>query len=828
MSERRRARRAWAAAQPEPELLERTSVSRPAPEGRGAWAAAQPEPELLEQPRRPYLPPLLFCLLGCIVAARLTLENGLVPPAGARVAAALGLACCTALLARERLRARSGSGEPRLWLRRAGCLVAGCTLGLLLASLSLAGQQRSQALVREAGVAASAWEVTGDPYATRGGWGCDVRACAGSYAGARARLSWNDERTPCPVRKGHILAVRGSFEAAQDDDWGRALRTRGVCGSLRATRVKLAGELQGPLGWLLAARARAAQRLGVFEPGPRALLGGCVLGLRQGLAADGTRELFARCGLAHLLAVSGAHLVVVTGVVARALARTRLPRRLRHLLLPCCTCAFVLASGMAASALRAWLMALVAQGADASGRRGHGLSSVALAALALVVADCGAVGDLGYLLSVTCVVALALYARYVGYVVEVLVTGGRTKLLLRGTRGIRIRKRLRALRDGAVASVVCQAASCPLTLPSFGTLSLVAPLASLLVTPPVTALVGMGVVVCALAALAEPPAWLLLPCDLLCAGTLWLVERLACLPWASVAVEVDPVAATLPVLAAAVLLFATWPRANGRLLRRVLACALALALAWGLRARFFAPARVCVLDVGQGDAILVQEGPHALLVDTGPPDGAVAAALTRQGVLHLDAVVITHQHDDHYGGLAALGSWRVGAVYVAQGVASQLVDELAQGLAACGSPPLHELACGDVLRVGGWSLRTLWPRAPVSGTTNPDSLIFSLTRGSGDASWRGLLTGDAERDELAALWDAGQLGRLDFLKVGHHGSAASLTQQQARALSPALAVASAGAGNRYGHPDPACVEALDAAGARFLCTKDVGDVTIRP
>jgi competence protein ComEC len=67
---------------------------------------------------------------------------------------------------------------------------------------------------------------------------------------------------------------------------------------------------------------------------------------------------------------------------------------------------------------------------------------------------------------------------------------------------------------------------------------------------------------------------------------------------------------------------------------------------------------------------------------------------------------------------------------------------------------------------------------------------------------------------------------VDFLKLGHHGSAASLTQAQARTLRPSVAVASAGEHNSYGHPDPACVQALEAVGARFLCTKDCGDVTL--
>ena len=72
------------------------------------------------------------------------------------------------------------------------------------------------------------------------------------------------------------------------------------------------------------------------------------------------------------------------------------------------------------------------------------------------------------------------------------------------------------------------------------------------------------------------------------------------------------------------------------------------------------------------------------------------------------------------------------------------------------------------------------------------------------------------------------MGDIDLLKVGHHGSAVSVSAEEARALSPEVSVASAGEGNRYGHPRAECVEALESAGSRFLCTFDAGDVVVYP
>jgi len=91
-----------------------------------------------------------------------------------------------------------------------------------------------------------------------------------------------------------------------------------------------------------------------------------------------------------------------------------------------------------------------------------------------------------------------------------------------------------------------------------------------------------------------------------------------------------------------------------------------------------------------------------------------------------------------------------------------------------------------------------------------------------------LLTGDAERDETGSVIAEGDVGDIDVLKVGHHGSQVSIREGDAERLDAEVSVASAGEDNAYGHPDPACVAILEGAGSLFLCTKDVGDVEVRP
>lgn len=115
----------------------------------------------------------------------------------------------------------------------------------------------------------------------------------------------------------------------------------------------------------------------------------------------------------------------------------------------------------------------------------------------------------------------------------------------------------------------------------------------------------------------------------------------------------------------------------------------------------------------------------------------------------------------------------------------------------------------------------------MEGGENEDSLVF-VARYGGTSGPSALLTGDAESDVVEGLLAAGAVGEVDLLKVGHHGSAASTTPRMMEALDPDVAVASAGEGNRYGHPAPECVEAVRSSGAEFLCTMDCGDVEFRP
>ena len=132
--------------------------------------------------------------------------------------------------------------------------------------------------------------------------------------------------------------------------------------------------------------------------------------------------------------------------------------------------------------------------------------------------------------------------------------------------------------------------------------------------------------------------------------------------------------------------------------------------------------------------------------------------------------------------------------------------------------------------MGAFDLEAVWPARFADGGGNADSLCL-LARadadGDGAADWTALLAGDAEHEQLAAMEEQGLVGRVDVLKVGHHGSKNALTPELAAALSPRIALVSAGAGNRYGHPADKTLRELADAGAQIWRTDEAGDVSCK-
>ncbi len=238
-------------------------------------------------------------------------------------------------------------------------------------------------------------------------------------------------------------------------------------------------------------------------------------------------------------------------------------------------------------------------------------------------------------------------------------------------------------------------------------------------------------------------------------------------------------------------------------------------------AGFSRPLTVSVLDVGQGDGILIQTPEyHNILIDAGPPDGSAAERLGgRMGFFDktIDLFVLTHPHDDHYGGaLDVMQKYKIKKIlFTGVHSGASLYQAFLQRARAEGIDLLYNQNHQDI-RIGpGLYLDILYPFQGQSllgqkvANKNNASIVMRLARRTADG-WRSLalLAGDAEHEEELEILLAGQEVSASVLKIGHHGSRTATSDVFLAATDPKTAIISAGEENQFDHPHPEILEKL--------------------
>jgi competence protein ComEC len=582
-------------------------------------------------------------------------------------------------------------------------------------------------------------------------------------------------------------------------------------------------------------RERAEDGLGRGMPTREAALArGFVLGEDEEIDSA-TKEDFRRAGLSHLLAVSGQNVTLLALLAMPVLAAFGVPLRERLLWVLGLIAVYVPLTGAGPSIQRAAVMGAAGVLATLGGRRASRLFGLALALLVTLAIEPGIAADIGWQLSFAAVLGILLLAAPIRAWLAARLGGGRLR---------------RTLAEGIAVTVAATIATAPLIAFHFETLSTTTLVANVLALPAVAPAMWLGM---ATAALSQVPGLPLQPLNWVGALLLAYIAQVAAWcggpRWATVAVHLDGTGLAL-AYAGLVAGVAAGSRISRRLrlsrarsrgsvrageparFRRPGARAIAVAVAALVLAALlgrpgggstpelpFPDLRVEVLDVGQGDAILLQpaDGPP-VLVDGGPPGDNLASKLADAGVERLGAVVATHDQSDHIGGIEEI----LGRLPVARLVYGRLGRDALTAARASGATPIR-VAAGGLLRSGRLRLEVLWPPAdllkgPAAGADPNQSALVLLARRGPFAM---LLTADAEAE--AAAYDPGPV---DVLKVAHHGSEDAGLARLLDRTRPRLAVISVGADNPYGHPSPATLATLAGHRVQVLRTDLDGDVVI--
>ncbi|MFZ5996335.1 MAG: ComEC/Rec2 family competence protein [Nitrospirota bacterium] len=590
-----------------------------------------------------------------------------------------------------------------------------------------------------------------------------------------------------------------------------------------------------------------------FSPEAAAFLLSIVIGERS-LMSEELNNAFNRTGLAHLLSISGAHFGLLFFILFRifSCAVVRLPYSLLVRLTLYATPSQIAAllslpfmagylgiSSASIPAVRAFIMiALFLFGLFVQ-REGFWLASLLFAAVLIILMHPGAMLDLSFQLSFIAVLCIGMVAERTSAEARKIGSAEETSPEERRLGSLEIKEekdyrdsalqhfrakivsglpRFRSsalgyLRSSLLISLAATVGTAPLVAYSFHYFSLVSPLTNLVITP----LVGFVILPLALAASSAflifgafpDPSFI----DKLTCVALDLINYAARWDMADIKIPAFPLILLLMFYCGMLFFFILniGQHAAGRSRLHRFAAAFSVTIAIlpslvyaGFRAAEQKELHITYLDVGQGDAAVVElPDERVLVVDTGRNGFQVGAFLRYRGIRRIDAVVLSHGQSDHAGGME----------YLLKHFDVQEVwdnDRLVYADGFLGASLHRGFQRGDVIEGSGYRIDVFHPYSgfytPARGESdeNNDSFVFKIRGRKNDF----LFAGDIESAAAADLSSLDAYLRSTVLKVPHHGSRSAASEAFFRAVSPEIAVISVGRNNRYGHPHHEILEML--------------------
>lgn len=525
-----------------------------------------------------------------------------------------------------------------------------------------------------------------------------------------------------------------------------------------------------------------------------------------------TNTAFKISGISHIIAVSGLHVSIVFAMIHALCLKRRLPTVIFGSTL---TLLFAAVAGFSPSVTRAALMQVLMLAAMLFDKEYDGPTELAFSALVMLVANPLVITSVSFQLSVGCIVGIFLFRESIArWILEKLERGKKNRFT-------RVKH---WFSDSVSVTLSATLVTTPLVAYYFGAVSLVGIVTNLLVLWAVTFIFYGLILTCALGALTPAAGGFLAGLvSALISYVLTVAKVLAKIPLAAVYTRSLYMVLWLMFVYVLLAAFLLSKKRRPGLLAGCAAVGFCLALAASWAEPMTDECRMTVLDVGQGQSIILQSEGKSYLVDCGgsyDTDAADLAAetLMSQGIFRLDGIILTHFDRDHSGGLAyLLTRMPTDALFLPD---AQDPNEVGKDLETLTDGTVVRVCEDLILEYGDTDLTIFAPALTNSG--NESSLAVLFQAGNCDI----LITGDRSGFGERMLLRQTELPELEILVAGHHGSKNSTCDELLSATRPAIVAISVG-DNSYGHPSDEVLARLNKYGCLVYRTDRDGNLIFR-
>jgi competence protein ComEC len=643
---------------------------------------------------------------------------------------------------------------------------------------------------------------------------------------------------------GDVLQVTGKLETPtelDEFDYKGYLAHQGIYSTMSYPKIEILETGQGfkPLEWVYSLRNSLSQTLAKILPEPQASLAqGIILGIRYNIPSE-IKDDFVSTGTAHILAISGVNLTIIAGMLLSIGIWLFGKRRYIYIWLALSIIwLYTLITGMNPPVVRGAIMASLFLSAELLGRQRTAITSLAFAAAIMVGINPQILWDASFQLSFLSMAGLIFLSP------PLMALGRRAVSKTIGEEGIGV-SLANIVTDSFSVTLAATIAVWPVIAYYFGIVSLVGPLATFLALPALSGIIVIGALAGLIGLFALPVAqvigWVAWP---FISYMLLIVTGFASLPISSI--KIGSVDTTVIVVYYSVLAVAIWLVRQRKGLREKMAKAKnwlmsgvskSFGLVFRLPKRWVMPPLLVIailasfaaatmpddklhisfLDVGEGDAILIQKGNQQVLIDGGPGSQEVTLGLGNRMPFWdrtIELVILTHPHADHLTGLVeVLQRYKVEQVlYPDLNYESPLYEEWLNSIEEKDIESTIAQAGQEIELGDGVVIKVLNPQASLLTGTESDidnnGVVLRLTMGEINF----LLTADIGWEAEFELISRGTELASTVLKVSHHGSDTSTTPEFLASANPQVAVISVGEDNPYGHPS---AEVLDRLGEKL-------------